>query len=129
MMKNTITNDELKELCSTVRTNVNKGEYDQCIDLICNAMCIYPSAPQPHNLLGIILEKSGDHLTAMKHFRAAWALDPSYRPAAQNLSTYGTFFSNGMSAFDESDCPDKKKEKDENGLEAERYMGIRREYR
>ncbi len=41
----------------------------------------------------------------MKHFRAAWALDPTYLPASHNLNTYGTFFSNGSCAFDESDVP------------------------
>ncbi|MPN31218.1 hypothetical protein SDC9_178692 [bioreactor metagenome] len=39
----------------------------------------------------------------MKHFRAAWALDPTYIPARQNLDCYGTFFSNGKCAYDESD--------------------------
>lgn len=41
----------------------------------------------------------------MKHFRAAWALDPSYLPAKHNLNTYGTFFSTGHCAFDERDVP------------------------
>ena len=40
---------------------------------------------------------------AMKHFKAALALDPEYLPAKYNLRTYGTFFSRGSCAFDESD--------------------------
>ncbi len=97
--------DELTRLCALVKSSVAEGKYKSCIGLICQAMERYPHAPEPHNLLGIILEKTGDHLTAMKHFRAARALDPTYRPANYNLSTYGTFISCGMCAFDESDVP------------------------
>lgn len=94
---------ELNELCMAVRAKVNDGEYQSCIDSICVAMQLNPHAPQPHNLLGIVLEKMGDHTAAMKHFRAAWALDPTYKPASHNLDTYGTFYSSGICAFDESD--------------------------
>jgi hypothetical protein len=64
-----------------------------------------PHAPEPHNLLGMLLENQGDHLLAMKHFRAAWALEPTYLPARYNLEVYGTFFSKGAGAYDEEDCP------------------------
>ena len=97
--------NELACLCASVRAFVIEGAYESCMEPICQAMEHYPHAPEPHNLLGIVLEKMGDHLTAMKHFRAAWALDPTYRPANHNLNTYGTFFSRGKCAFDESDVP------------------------
>lgn len=97
--------DELAGLCASVRAFVIEGAYESCMEPICQAMERYPNAPQPHNLLGIVLEKMGDHLVAMKHFRAAWALDPTYRPADHNLHTYGTFYSHGRPAFDESDVP------------------------
>lgn len=96
---------ELNQLCTLVRAFVKDGAYEVCIERICRAMEKYPHAPQPHNLLGIVLEKMGNHMTAMKHFRAAWALDPSYLPANHNLKTYGTFYSGGYCAFDESDVP------------------------
>ena len=73
--------------------------------MICQAMGEFPNAPEPHNLLGIVMEKEGDHAGAMKHFRAAYALDPTYLPARQNLDHYGTFYSRGGCAYDESDCP------------------------
>lgn len=96
---------ELEQLCATVRAFVIKGMPEGCIAPISQAMARYPHAPQPHNLMGIVLEKTGDHSAAMKHFRAAWALDPSYLPANHNLHTYGTFFSGGSCAFDEDDLP------------------------
>lgn len=96
---------ELDQLCTSVRAFVIDGAYETGIEAICRAMERYPHAPQPHNLLGIILEKTGKHADAMKHFRAAWALDPTYLPANHNLIIYGTFYSNGTCAFDESDVP------------------------
>lgn len=94
---------ELIELCNTVRNYVHAGEYEKSIKEICLLMEQFPHAPQPHNLLGVVMEKMGDHSMAMKHFRAALSLDPSYLPADYNLNTYGTLFSYGRCAFDESD--------------------------
>lgn len=93
------------DLCDRVRSLVQKREFDSCYILIAEAMKNSPHAPEPHNLLGMLLESEGDHLLAMKHFRAAWALDPTYLPARHNLEVYGTFFSNGTGAYDEDDCP------------------------
>lgn len=98
---------ELNALCTSVRRLALTGEYRECERLISDAMGKYPHAAEPHNLFGVILEKEGDHIAAMKHFRAAWALAPSYLPARQNLDSYGTFFSRGRTAYDESDCPEE----------------------
>ena len=96
---------EMRILCNKVRELININDYMSCVELIRNAMSINPHAPEPHNLFGILLEKNEDHLLAMRHFRAAWALDPTYIPARQNLIHYGTFYSNCKCAYDESDCP------------------------
>jgi Tfp pilus assembly protein PilF len=97
--------EEMRSLCQNVRELVGKGDIQGGEHLVTKAMGNYPHAPQPHNLLGVLLEKRGDHLLAMKHFRAAWALEPTYLPARQNLDRFGTFFSTGHYAYDESDCP------------------------
>lgn len=104
-------NNELTVLCNTVRDFVGQKKYRECEQLITDAMGKYPHAPEPHNLIGILFENEGDHLTAMKHFRAAWALDPTYIPARYNLERYGSFFATGQSAFNEADCP-QEQEKD-----------------
>ncbi len=95
----------LHQLCVSVRKYTAERNYQKCVALICEAMGKYPHSPEPHNLFGIVLEKEGDHVEAMKHFRAAWALDPTYLPARQNLEYYGTFYCQGKCAFDEDDCP------------------------
>ncbi len=94
----------LSELCEKVRHLIREGNYVACTMSISAAMKEYPHAPQPHNLMGILLEAEGNHSGAMKHFRAAWALDPTYLPSRVNLNRYGSFFHQGPSAFDEKDC-------------------------
>lgn len=102
--RNTVKYDkELTDLCNHVKSLVLEKKYETCIELICGAMSKYPHAPHPHNLLGIVLEKRGEHVAAMRHFQAAWALDSTYLPARYNLETYGSFFSQGSSAYVESD--------------------------
>lgn len=103
MKKKTKYPKELLELCKEVRVLCENREYDLGIEKITQLMKFYPHAPHTHNLLGLILEFKGDHVLAMNHFRAAWALDPTYLPARYNLETYGTFLSRGICAFDETD--------------------------
>ena len=132
MRKEPFENKEyLNVLCGDVRTLIQKRDHETCERELRSAMAKYPHAPQPHNLYGILLESMGDHPAAMKHFRAAWALDPTYRPARQNLELYGTFYSRGRCAYDESDCPieDEPKPNDNAGYGA-RGVGrmIRRDH-
>ena len=101
--KEVIRSQELSELCESIRALASCKEYTRCKSMICQAMQDYPSAPQPHNLLGVILEMTGSHEAAMRHFRAARALDPTYNPSSQNLARYGTFSSIGKTAYDECD--------------------------
>jgi Flp pilus assembly protein TadD len=98
---------DLQALCIEVRTLVELREYAECERRIYDAMGRHPHAPEPHNLLGILLEKQDDHLLAMKHFRAAWALDPAYRPVRQNLDHYASFYGREAPAFDDSDIKDE----------------------
>lgn len=98
------TPDALDVLCENAKHMVVSGDYKKCYELVSKFMSSYPDAPQPHNLIGILYEKEGCHVEAMKHFRAAVALDPTYGPANQNLDTYGTFYSTGRCAFSEADC-------------------------
>ena len=108
MMNNNIIqdNEELSVLCTTVRELISQKKFSESEELIKQAMAKYPHACEPHNLMGIKLEKEGDHLTAMKHFRAAWALDPTYLPARYNLNQFAEIFNKEYKyAYDETDCP------------------------
>ncbi|NLH01470.1 MAG: hypothetical protein GX488_06175 [Clostridiales bacterium] len=61
------------------------GDLKRAYEIIIEAMQVDPDAPQPHNLLGIWFELHGNTNMARRHYRAAYALDPTYRPACKNL--------------------------------------------
>jgi len=44
------------------------------------------SRAEAFNLLGVLLERSGGRLEAQRYYRAALALDPTYKPAWNNLN-------------------------------------------
>lgn len=44
-----------------------------------------PGKPEAFNLLGVLLELERNRIEAQKNYRAALALDPTYRPADDNL--------------------------------------------
>lgn len=102
----------LTDLCATVKMLNRTGALHQSWTTILHAMNRYPHAPEPHNLIGILLEMEGDHTKAMKHFRAALALDPTFLAARQNLESFGTFYSKGTYAYDENDCFDSIRDRD-----------------
>ena len=85
LYKNYNKNNQMIELCCFVKENSNNKNYNICEEAIKKAMGNNPDAAEPHNLLGIILSLKGEHLKAMKHFRAAIDLNPTYEPARKNL--------------------------------------------
>ena len=101
--------NELSALCDLVKQLALKGDYIGCEKHIADAMSEHPHAPQPHNLMGVLLEMRHDHMAAMKHFRAAWSLDPTYYPARHNLDNFASFYMRDKYAFDESDCQYRNK--------------------
>lgn len=114
--------EALSQLTEQIRTMVQKGAYEAGKDLVRHALAEYPHAAEPQNLFGVLLELEGDHILAMKHFRAAWALDPTYLPARVNLERYGSFARKARPVFNEADCPAEpqkeryKIEYDDNGV-------------
>jgi lipoprotein NlpI len=97
-------NIDLMQLSVMVRNSSRTKDLQKCFSCVIDAMSKYPHSPQPHNLIGVLLVKEGNHAQAMKHFRAAWALDPTFIPARWNLENFGTFYSSGKFALDEEDC-------------------------
>ncbi len=50
------------------------------------AIALDSSRPEAYNLLGVLLERLGGRLEAQRYYRAALALDPTYKPAWNNLN-------------------------------------------
>jgi Flp pilus assembly protein TadD len=60
-------------------------EFSQARADIVEAMGLDMDAPEPHNLLGLLYEMTGDFQAARKHYRAGYALNPTYKPCCRNL--------------------------------------------
>ena len=98
-------NEELREFCRNMRCMIEEQDYVKANEEIKRIMSSYPDSPVPHNLLGIILEKEHQHVLAMKHFRAAYALEPSYEPVKRNLNIFGEWQTKGIIYYyDYEDC-------------------------
>ena len=50
---------QLQALSDGVRKYAKAYDYQKCVAMICQAMGEFPNAPEPHNLLGIVMEKEG----------------------------------------------------------------------
>jgi tetratricopeptide (TPR) repeat protein len=67
-------------------------ELKAAYELIVESIALDPDSPQPQNLLGLWYELSGNADKARRHFRAAYSLDPTYKPACINLERVCTLF-------------------------------------
>ena len=68
------------------KTAVEGREFDNAIPWARKAISVDPSRPEGYNLLGVLLEIKRNTLEAQKYYRAALSLDPTYEPAARNLT-------------------------------------------
>ena len=88
--------EKLENRCKRL---IVQHEYKECEKKLGEAMLQNPHSAIPHNLMGILMEKERNHVLAMKHFRAAYALDPTYIPARYNMEQYGTMYPSGRCAY------------------------------
>lgn len=86
--------------------SLRNKDSDIAYSLIVEAMRINPDAPQPHNLLGIFYELSGNGDLARRHYRAAYSLDPTYKAACSNLERICTNFDDRQSTYDFGEIPE-----------------------
>ena len=99
---------QMQALTARVRALVQENHVCEAEAAAAMAMADAPHEAQPHTLMGIIMERENDPIQAMKHFRAAWALDPTFVPARVNMESYGSFsFTMPRPAYDEADCPEE----------------------
>ena len=76
---------DMKILAQMAMERLRLRDDERCMEIIRQAMYLYPESAEPHNLLGLLRKAQGDRVQAMKHFRAALDLDPTYTPARQNM--------------------------------------------
>jgi two-component system, OmpR family, alkaline phosphatase synthesis response regulator PhoP len=99
--------EEIRELVSQViqRETLDEAksqDYASCLELakrcvadrhleaaiehVKKAIALDSARPEAFNFLGALYEIQGDKLEGQKNYRAALSLDPTYRPAQENLS-------------------------------------------
>lgn len=109
MRKNTLeimrdsVSERLYRLSKVVKVLVKRGKLDEAKKLVLSQMVKYPDSAEPHNLLGIIEEYRNNHILAMKHFRDACDLDPTYAPARLNIEVFGGFDNMKNPVYNEDD--------------------------
>ena len=70
---------------------IKSKDYELALISIKQAGLENQNLPEYHNLLGVIAEHNDDISLACKHYRASYALDPSYKPALNNLNRITDF--------------------------------------
>ncbi len=66
-------------------------KYEKAKEYLKKAISEALEAPEPQNLLGVLAEFESDLLAAGRHYRAALELDPTYKPAIENLERVTSF--------------------------------------
>lgn len=80
----------LERFAEEIRRMIDSGSFSEAENKVSRMMGLYPDSAVPHNLFGILCGLRGEHSRAMNHFRAAAALDATYRPAEKNLELLGS---------------------------------------
>ncbi|MDF2541962.1 MAG: hypothetical protein K0S47_1680 [Herbinix sp.] len=84
--------NKLDLLLKEATSKLKKYELKEAYQYIMEACITDPNAAQPHNLLGIWYEFIDNNDLARKHYRVAYVLNPTYKPASENLERVSTLF-------------------------------------
>lgn len=88
--------------------SLKEKDYMKAEECIKQAMYINPHSSVIHNLYGILEEYLKDYNLARKHYRASYALDPTYNPAIRNLERISMLYLHDSSK--QIDFGDKQEE-------------------
>jgi DNA-binding response OmpR family regulator len=67
------------------KKSIMDRHFDAAVEHLRRAIALDPGRAEAFNLMGALLEIQGDRDEAQKHYRVALSLDPSYKPAIDNL--------------------------------------------
>ncbi|MGM0438805.1 MAG: response regulator [Bacillota bacterium] len=83
--------ESYEDYLTYAKNSITNQDLEKGYEYIQKAVSLDTSKPEAFNLLGVILEYKNKPLEAQKQYRAALALDPSYKPAQQNLERTSQF--------------------------------------
>ncbi len=81
-----VKSQDYESLIELAKGCVTERHFDAAAEHVKKAISIDSSRPEAFNFLGAIYEVQGNKLEAQKNYRAALSLDPTYKPAQDNLS-------------------------------------------
>ncbi|HAU36420.1 MAG TPA: response regulator [Phycisphaerales bacterium] len=89
---------------------IGDREFDSAAEHVRQAIAADPTKAEGLNLLGALQELGGNRLEALKNYRAAIALDPTYMPATENLNRAANWSPKGDITLDEPKATDDQEE-------------------
>jgi DNA-binding NtrC family response regulator len=89
------TAESYKDYLELAKKGINEKMFDSATRDLRQAIAIDSTKPEAFNLLGALKEMDGDWLDALKQYRAAIALDPTYKPANENVNRIVTLHQRG----------------------------------
>lgn len=81
--------DDFDSYVEFAKSCITNRQYDKAAKCLKKAISLDATKPEPFNLLGVLLEIRNEVNKAQKQYRAALALDPTYKPAQDNLERTG----------------------------------------
>jgi DNA-binding response OmpR family regulator len=76
---------DYRSLIELAKRRISDRKFGVARDTVRKAIASDPAQPEAYNLLGALLEIKGDWLEAQKFYRAALDIDPTFKPAWENL--------------------------------------------
>lgn len=77
--------DDYRTLIELAKRHISDRSFAAARETARKAIAADPAQPEAYNLLGALLEINDDRLEALKFYRAALEIDPTFKPAAANL--------------------------------------------
>jgi two-component system, OmpR family, alkaline phosphatase synthesis response regulator PhoP len=106
---------DYRSLIELTKRHISDQSFGDARETVRKAIGADPAQPEAYNLLGVLFEIKNDWLEAQKFYRAALEIDPTFKPARENLER-----TTSWSKFGKIDLgPDKRDmdTKDESGQE------------
>lgn len=85
-----VSGDDYDDQIAAARELASESKYEDAITLAKRCIGSHPESAAGFNLLGELLEVSGDRPEALKNYRVALDLDPAYKAASKNLDRAAT---------------------------------------
>lgn len=79
-------NPDYQSCLELAKRCVSDRHFEAAVEYVKKALSIDASRPEAFNFLGALYEVQGNKTEGQKNYRAALSLDPTYKPAQDNLS-------------------------------------------